>query len=579
MPTGGVEVKGSSLDSRGLQMTDFGEFGSRNHYLAETHEVFNVGRALVDYNMYRQDIALVEAVHREGAAWADEALHAFGSMVGSADYLELGALANQNPPVLDTHDRFGHRVDLVKFHPAYHQLLNTAIEHGLHASPWMDPKPGAHVARAAHYYLHYQVEAGHACPVTMTFASVPALSTTPELAAHWIPRILTPHYDPRNVGDAQKTGLTIGMAMTEKQGGSDVRANTTRAYPAELATGPGRAYALVGHKFFVSAPMSDAFLVLAQAPGGLTCFLVPRWRPDGSKNPLQLQRLKKKMGNVSNASSEVELRGALGWMVGEEGRGVRTIIEMVSMTRFDCMIGSSAGQRAAVSHALHHCSLRSAFGKVLNMQPLMQNVLADLVLESEGSVALTMRIARAMDHRDQPHDDHLVRLVTAVGKYWICKRTPQHAYEAMECIGGSGVMEDSIFPRLYREAPVNAIWEGSGNIQCLDVIRAMQRSPDVVDAFLDELGMSGGADARLDQCISALKKELRDQEAIEYRARAIVDQMAVAMQAALLLRQAPAVVAEAFCASRLDGLGHRQFGTLPRGVDTAAIVGRATPTA
>lgn len=560
-------------------MAEFGRFSSKGEYLAETHEVFNVGRALVDYNMYRQDTALVEAVHREGAGWADAALEAFGHRAGSADYLELGARANQNPPVLDTHDRFGHRVDRVTFHPAYHQLLNTAIEHGLHASPWIDPKPGAHVARAAHYYLQYQVEAGHACPVTMTFASVPALSTTPGLAAHWIPQILSLRYDPRDVVAAGKAGLTIGMAMTEKQGGSDVRANTTRAHPEEHATGPGRAYALVGHKYFVSAPMSDAFLVLAQAPGGLSCFLVPRWRPDGSRNPMQLQRLKRKMGNVSNASSEVELRGALGWMVGDEGRGVRTIIEMVAMTRFDCMIGSSAGQRAAVSHALHHCSLRSAFGKVLNKQPLMRNVLADLALESEASLALTMRLARAMDHRDRPHDDRLVRLVTAIGKYWICKRTPQHAYEAMECIGGSGFMEDSIVPRLYREAPVNAIWEGSGNIQCLDVIRAMQRSPEVVEAFFDELAMSAGANARLDRWIRALKAELHDPEDIDYRSRAIVDRMALAMQAALVLRHAPAAVADAFCASRLDGLGPRQFGTLPRGVDAAAIVERATPVA
>jgi putative acyl-CoA dehydrogenase len=551
--------------------------------LADTHEVVNVGRELADYDMYRQDAALVEAVRREGAASADAALGDFGRLAGSADYLELGVLANQNPPVLDTHDRFGRRVDLVKFHPAYHQLMRSAIEHGIHASPWTEPQPGAHVARAARFYMQTQVEAGHGCPITMTFAAVPALLTTPVLAEAWVPKVTARVYDPRNVPDAQKAGVTLGMAMTEKQGGSDVRANTTRAYPVGTAEGPGAAYELVGHKYFVSAPMCDAFLVLAQAPGGLSCFLLPRWRPDGTKNPLQVLRLKRKMGNVSNASSETELRGAFARMVGEEGRGVRAIIEMVAMTRFDCMIGSTAGQRAAVAQALHHCGIRSAFGKLLNQQPLMQNVLADLVLEHEGSLALTMRLARAMDHRSHPqqgaHEDALVRLATAVGKYWICKRTPQHAYEAMECIGGSGVMEDSPFPRLYREAPVNAIWEGSGNVQCLDVLRAMQKSPDVVHAFFAELGRARGANRLLDASVAALQAELKDPADIEYRARAIVDRMALAIQAALLLQHAPAAVADAFCASRLQGEGHRQYGTLPRGVDCAAIIRRATPVA
>jgi putative acyl-CoA dehydrogenase len=547
-------------------------------FLADTHEVINVGRELVDYNAYLQDAALQEAVAREGAGWAREALVAFGALAGSADYLELGVLANRNPPELDTHDRFGNRVDLVRFHPSYHALMRTAIEHGLHSSPWTDPRPGAHVARAAHTYLHTQVEAGHGCPITMTFAAIPSLRTTPALAALWEPRITARSYDPRNVPDSQKKGLTVGMAMTEKQGGSDVRANTTRAYPVG-AGGPGQAYELVGHKYFVSAPMCDAFLVLAQAPGGLSCFLMPRWRPDGSKNPMQVLRLKRKMGNVSNASSETELRGALAWMVGEEGRGVRTIIEMVAMTRFDCMVGSSAGQRAAVSQALHHCAIRSAFGRVLNEQPLMRNVLADLVLENEGSLALTMRIARALDHRDDEHEDLLVRLVTAVGKYWICKRTPNHAYEAMECIGGSGVMEDGPFPRLFRESPVNAIWEGSGNVQCLDVLRAMQKTPAVVEAFFREVGKARGANAALDAHIGALKKEFADLADLEYRARSVVDRMALAIQAALLVQHAPATVADAFCASRLADGGHRNYGTLPRGVDCPAIVERATPRA
>ncbi len=545
---------------------------------AETHSVTNVSRELQDFNAFSSDAALCEAVSREGAGWAVGSLTDFGAMTGSAAHLELGVQANRQPPELDTHDRFGHRIDAVRFHPAYHALMRSSIEHGLHASPWSDPRPGAHVARAARVYLQSQAEAGHICPITMTFAAVPALRATPGLAAWWEPRITASHYDPRNVPAHEKSGLTIGMAMTEKQGGSDVRANTTQAHPTGVR-GPGEAYELVGHKFFVSAPMCDAFLTLAQTPAGLGCFLMPRWRPDGSKNAMQVIRLKRKMGNVSNASSETELRGALAWLVGDEGRGVRTIIDMVAMTRFDCMVGSTAGQRAAVAQALHHCSIRSAFGRVLNQQPLMQNVLADLVLEHEGSLALTMRLARALDHRDTPHEDRLVRLLTAVGKYWICKRTPQHAYEAMECIGGSGVMEDSPMPRLFRESPVNAIWEGSGNVQCLDVLRAMQKTPDVVDAFFAELGAARSGDARLDRWVSDLKASFADTADVEYRARHLVDQMALAIQAAVLVQHAPAAVADAFCAARLTGMGHRQYGSLPRGVDCAALIARATPRA
>ncbi|MBI1905789.1 MAG: acyl-CoA dehydrogenase family protein [Rhodocyclales bacterium] len=552
--------------------------GIAQRYLASTHEVVNVSRELRDYNMYTQDQALVEALAREGAGWAHDDLTAFGRLAGSADYLELGVLANRFLPELETHDRFGNRIDLVKFHPAYHALMKTAIENGIHSSPWTDPRPGAHVARATRFYLQSQVEAGHGCPVTMTFASIPALSATPSLASHWAPRITARVYDPRNIPDGQKAGLTIGMAMTEKQGGSDVRANTTRAWPVG-AGGPGQPYELVGHKYFVSAPMCDAFLVLAQAPGGLSCLLLPRWRPDGSKNPFEVLRLKRKMGNASNASSETELRGALAWMVGEEGRGVRTIIEMVAMTRFDCMIGSSGGQRAAVANALHHCSIRSAFGKVLNRQPLMQNVLADLALESEASLVLTMRIARALDHRDDAHEDLLARLCTAVGKYWICKRTPNHAYEAMECTGGSGVMEDGPFPRFFRESPVNAIWEGSGNVQCLDVLRAIQKSPETVPAFFSELGRARGAHAALDAWVERLQAEFRNPADLEYRARDVVDRMALALQAALLQQHAPAFVADAFCASRLGSSGHHNYGALPTGVDCAAIIERATPRA
>ena len=547
-------------------------------YLADTHAVSNLSNELCNYNMYTQDTALVESVRREGGQSAEAGLAEFGALTGSADYLELGALANKFQPEFDTHDRFGNRIDLVKFHPAYHQLMKTSIEHGLHASPWTAPGPGAHVARAARTYMHTQVEAGHGCPITMTFAAVPSLRLQPELSSVWEPKITSRVYDPRNVPVEQKQGVTIGMAMTEKQGGSDVRTNSTRAFPIGSG-GPGQAYELVGHKYFVSAPMCDAFLVLAQAPGGLSCFLLPRWRPDGTKNPMQVLRLKKKMGNASNASSETELRGALAWMVGEEGRGVRTIIEMVSMTRFDCMIGSSAGMRMAASQALHHCAQRSAFGNVLNQQPLMQNVLADLALESEAALTLTMRMARAIDNRADAHEDLLVRLVTAVGKYWICKRTPNHAYEAMECIGGSGVMEDSMFPRLFRQSPVNAIWEGSGNVQCLDVLRALSKTPAVLEAFFIEVGKARGANAVLDRYVANLASDFKDLQDFEYRARDVVDRMALAIQASLLVRHAPAFISDAFCHSRLEQVGHHNYGTLPRGVDVAAIIARATPKA
>jgi len=545
-----------------------------DRYGAVTHEVLNQPTELADYNMFGADTALTEAVCREGAAWAVHDLTRFGALTGSAAYLELGHLANKYQPELDTHDRFGNRVDLIRFHPSYHTLMQTAIDEGIHSAHWTDPKPGAHVARAAKFFLQSQVEAGHGCPITMTSAAVPSLLLQPELAARWVPKITARSYDPRNLPSDQKTGLTIGMAMTEKQGGSDVRANTTRAVPIDTE-GPGQAYELVGHKYFVSAPMCDAFLVLAQSAKGLSCFLMPRWRPDGSKNPMQIQRLKRKMGNTSNASSETELRGALAWMVGPEGRGVPTIIEMVAMTRFDCMIGSSAAMRMAVSQVLHHCSARSAFGKRLIDQPLMQNVLADLVLESEAATMLTFRIARSMDNRQDAHEDLLARLIMAVGKYWICKRTPAHAYEAMECIGGSGVMEDSPMPRLYREAPVNAIWEGSGNVQCLDVLRALQKTPEVLTAYFSEVARAAGLNADLDLHLLTLKTDLADHADLELRARDLVDRMATGIQAALLLQHAPDYVASAFCSSRLAGVGQHQYGALPRTAQVGRIIERA----
>lgn len=549
-----------------------------NGFMVETHNVENQPKPLQDYNLYLQDYALREAVTREGGAWSDDELSGFGALAGSQEWIELGFQANENKPVLYTHDRYGNRIDEVRFHPAYHRLMQVSIEHGLHASHWHDPKPGAHVARAAKFYMQSQVEAAHCCPITMTSAVIPTLRQQPDIAARWEQKILARHYDHRNAPAEQKEGVTFGMAMTEKQGGSDVRANTTRAYPLESG-GPGTAYELVGHKYFVSAPMSDAFLVLAQAPGGLSCFLLPRWRPDGTRNALQIQRLKNKMGNVANASSETELRGAYAEMVGAEGRGVATILKMVAMTRFDCMIGSSGGMRQAVVQVMHHCAHRSAFGKRLSEQPLMKNVLADLAIENEAALALTMRIARALDRSEELESEKLlVRVGTAVGKYWICKRTPAHAYEAMECIGGSGVMEDSIMPRLFRESPVNSIWEGSGNVQCLDLLRAMAKDPGSVDVFMTEVKAAAGADKRLDQYTAQLGREFADLADIEYRARSISEKMALALQGSLLVQYGNPAVADAFCAGRLtsDNSG-LVFGGLPRNVDCDAIIRRATP--
>ncbi|MBO3275211.1 acyl-CoA dehydrogenase family protein [Pseudomonas schmalbachii] len=543
------------------------------HKYAETHEVTNQVPPLDGANLYRIDLPLQEWVRRFDGGWAEQKMDAYGALAGGP-LLAAGFLANENKPVFKTHDRYGHRIDLVEFHPAYHELMRAAIEHGLTSLPWTDPRAGAQVARAGLYYLHAQAEAGSGCPLTMTFAAVPAIKLQPDLAEKWLPKILATQYDPRNVPMEQKAGVTIGMAMTEKQGGTDVRANTTRAYPV-AANGPGQPYELVGHKWFCSAPMCDAFLTLAQTDKGLTCFLLPRHRPDGTRNEFYVQRLKNKLGNWSNASSEVEFRGALAWMVGEEGRGVPTIIEMVAMTRFDCMLGSSALMRQALTQAAHHCAHRKVGGRVLAEQPLMQNVLADLALESEAALALTMRMGRALDHMHDEQEDKFARLVTAVGKYWICKRAPAMVNEAAECMGGAGYVEETILPRLYREAPVNSTWEGSGNVQCLDVLRALSKEPGVLDALFSELG-DGHGDARLAAHIGNLKAAFADTADIQYRARQLTEDVAIALQAKLLLEAGNSTVSDAFIASRLGESG-RVYGTLPRGVDVGALVARAMP--
>ncbi len=543
------------------------------HQFAETHQVTNQPPSLDGVNLYRIDLPLQAWVKRFDAGWAESRIDAYGALAGGT-LMEAGFLANQNKPTFASHDRYGHRIDMVEFHPAYHQLMNTAIEHGIPSLPWTDPQPGAHVARAAMSYLHTQADPGSGCPLTMTFASVPALRLQPELAQIWLPKILSTRYDSRNIGIAHKTGATIGMAMTEKQGGTDVRANTTRAYPVG-AGGPGQAYELVGHKWFCSAPMCDAFLTLAQTDKGLSCFLLPRHRPDDTRNEFYIQRLKDKLGNWSNASSEIELRGALAWMVGEEGRGVPTIIEMVAMTRFDCMIGSSALMRQAVTQATHHCAHRKVGGRLLNEQPLMQNVLADLALESEAALALTLRMGGALDHLDDDHERRFVRLITAVGKYWICKRAPAMINEAAECMGGAGYVEDSILPRLYREAPVNSIWEGSGNVQCLDVLRALSKESGVLDVLFAELG-DGHGDRHLKAHIEKLKAAFTDTRDIQYRARQLTEDIALGLQARLLLEAGNTAVSDAFIAGRLLSSG-RAYGALPVGVDAETLLARSSP--
>ncbi|PTU74063.1 acyl-CoA dehydrogenase family protein [Pseudomonas mangrovi] len=543
------------------------------HQYAETHEVSNQVPPLDGANLYRLDLPLQQWTRRFGAGWAEARLETYGALAGGP-LMAAGFLANENKPLFKSHDRYGHRQDLIEFHPAYHELMRTAIEHGLPSLPWTHPQAGAHVARAGLTYLHSQAEAASGCPLTMTFAAVPALRLQPDIAQQWLPKILASEYDPRNLPIEQKAGATIGMAMTEKQGGTDVRANTTRAHPLG-AGGPGQAYELVGHKWFCSAPMCDAFLTLAQTDKGLSCFLLPRHRPDGTRNQFYVQRLKNKLGNWANASSEVEYRGALAWMIGEEGRGVPTIIEMVGMTRFDCMVGSSSLMRQALTQAIHHCTHRQVGGRALIEQPLMQNVLADLALESEAALALSLRMGHALDQPNDARETTFARLVTAVGKYWICKRAPEMIAEASECLGGAGYVEDTILPRLYREAPVNSIWEGSGNVQCLDVLRALAKEPGVLDALFDELG-DGHGERRLAAHIERLKSDLNDHDDIHYRARQLSEDIAVALQAKLLLEAGNAVVSDAFIASRLEGRG-RVYGALPRGVGVAALLERSAP--
>ncbi len=532
---------------------------------AETHRVVNQPPPLENYNLFTTDRALMEALDREGAGWARRRLEEFGRIVGTEEVIHWGFLANENPPVLHTHDRFGYRVDGVEFHPAWHHLMHLAIEHGLASLPWTEAQKGGHVARAALMLLASQNEAGHTCPVSMTYAVVPALRKQPELAREWEPRVTAVRYDPRSIPASEKSGALMGMTMTEKQGGSDVRANTTLAD----AAGDG-AYILTGHKWFCSAPMSDAFLVLAQALGGLTCFLAPRWTPDGARNGFHIQRLKSKLGNRSNASAEVEFDHAWARRVGEEGRGVATIIDMVQHTRLDCVMGSASLMRQALVQAIHHARHRSAFGRLLIDQPLMQNVLADLALESEAATILMMRLARAFDSQERA----FARLATAVAKYWVSKRVPTHVNEALECLGGNGFIEECILPRLYREAPLNSIWEGSGNVICLDILRAMKKEPEALESVLVEIQLARGGDRRFDAFTADLEKQLTE-PATEVEARRLAERMALALEASLMIRHSIPEAADAFCASRLASDGGLAYGTLPPGTNFLAILNRA----
>lgn len=536
-------------------------------------DVTNQPPPLENYNLLSSDMVLGEALARENAGWAAASLAMLGRQLGTAEMIAAGTDANRRAPELKIYDRYGHRLDEVEFHQSWHTLLGLALEAGLHTAPWAEPRKGAHVARAAGCFMLAQIESGVYCPVSMTYASVATLKHAPAIADEWLPRIYSRKYDPSFRPVAQKTGALIGMAMTENQGGSDLRANVTRA-EFYRSIGTRRFYKLSGHKWFMSAPMCDAFLVLAQTAAGPTCFLVPRWTPDGVRNAIHIRRLKDKLGNRSNASSEVEFDGAHGELLGDEGRGIPTIIEMGNYTRLDCAIGTSGMMRQGLAQAIHHARHRRAFQKFLVDQPLMANVLADLAIESEAATVLTMRLARAYDEDDQASLAYR-RIVTPAAKFWICKRGPAFAAEAMEVLGGNGYVEEFNLARIYREMPLNSIWEGSGNIMCLDVLRALSRSKSAMDMLKAELREAAKADRRLAAFVAKLQESAAHID--EAQARVFVRSLVLALQAALLIRHAPSEIAETFCATRLTGEAGGAFGLLPAGTDTRAIIERAAP--
>ena len=534
----------------------------------------NQAPLLVDHNTVTSDLALVEAVTRHASPDVVTDLAPLGAEASTAEAREHGMLANRHEPELTPYDRFGNRVDEVRFHPSWHWLMERGVGHGLQAAPWTSDSPHAHVRRAAGFMAWSHTEPGHGCPISMTYAAIPALRVDDAVAKEWTPKLAATSYDFGLRPVAEKSGVLAGMGMTEKQGGSDVRANVTTATPTSV----DGEYTLAGHKWFTSAPMNDMFLVLAQAPGGLTCFVVPRVLPDGSRNQLDVVRLKDKLGNRSNASSELEFRTTWAQRLGDEGRGVRTIIEMVAATRLDCVLGSASLMRRAVAEASWHVAHRSAFGGLLSEKPLMQNVIADLAVESEAATALGIRLAAAVDNLGDPHEAALRRIALPLAKYWVCKRTPMMVAEALECLGGNGYVEESGMPLLFRESPLNSVWEGSGNVNALDVLRALSREPEALNAWITEVGRARGEDPRLDRAIDSVLETLADTSALEVGARRLAGAMAACLQGALLVQHAPAAVADAFCATRLGQEYGGTLGTLPRGIDLAAIVTRTTPT-
>lgn len=540
-------------------------------------KVLNQPPLLENYNLFEQDIPLQEALRREGGGWIEEKAKKYGALLGKAETLKLGELANRHLPQLHSYDRFGHRIDEVEFHPAWHELLRMGIEYQTHILPWVEKKSGAHVARVALNILRNQIDEGTSCPLTMTFAVIPSLRLQPELAKIWEPRILSNQYDSRFIPASQKSGVLFGMAMTERQGGSDVRANTTRAIPLGSG-GAGGEYEITGHKWFCSAPMCDAFLILAQTPKGLSCFLLPRWKPDDTRNNMQILRLKDKLGNKSNASSEVEFQKAWACMVGEEGRGVATIIEMVRHTRLDCVHGSTSAIRRAVAEATHHCNYRYAFGKRLIEQPLMKNVLADICLESEASTAIAMRLARAFDEASE-NDVQMkfARVATAISKYWVTKRAIAVVAESLECFGGNGFVEEAPMARFYLNAPLNSIWEGSGNVQCLDVLRSFQKEPETLEILFQELHQSQGGNTIYHKFLKELEQQFVNSDDLEIRARNVVESLALSLQASLLIAHAPQEVSDAFCASRLGDKHGFAFGNLSTRTKFDFIIERSLP--
>ncbi len=538
---------------------------------SETHKVFNQATPFQNVNIFEKDIPLKESLSLSSSDSAYLMLKEYGRTMAQEEWIFKGYQANKYPPLFHTHNRFGERVDEIEFHPSYHDLMELAIRNKIHAYPWIhQDEKNAHQIRMALSYMHNQIEAGTSCPLSMTFACAPVIQATSKVAEEWLPRILSHQYDKSNRSANLKQGATIGMAMTEKQGGTDVRANTTQA----ISLGQG-VYELTGHKWFCSAPMCDAFLTLAQTTKGLTCFLAPRWRPDGTKNSIYIQRIKDKLGNKSNASAEIEYRGAYAEILGEEGRGVPTIIEMVGLTRYDCMIGSSSLIRRAVSEVIHHISERKVMGRLLIDQPLMQNVVADMCLESEAALAMTYRAALCLDQKQNKHEQLLLRLLLPVGKYWICKRAVQLAGEAMECLGGNGYVEQSIFPRIFREAPVNSIWEGSGNVQCLDISRALSKSPETLAVFFEEMDRAKDKNSIFDQYLRKLKMDIPTLLHQPFLARQLAERLAKGFQAAQLILMENSLVADAYCEARLKDRG-LQFGTLPDGIFCDKIIERNT---